>query len=257
MTDLIHIMYMDMSLLEERKTNDIVAKILFLVPHLILCRSDIFHENMVATTFGHHVQAACLKAYSHGHMYASANVLMSHIPDDQAKSIAKIHKWLTKQSDCYDVSESGKKYKLAKGTSGDVRKRLIAMGLLDAETSKPVAKKTKSRTQSPKKTIAKAKKPKAKKSKSKKAEEAEGEEAEGEEAEGEEAEGEEAEGEEAKGKEAEGKEAEAEGEEAEGPNVEEGDVEEASKDAAEEAGEDAADDQAEEVQGEAEKPDDN
>jgi len=39
MTDLIHIMYMDMSLLEERKTNDIVAKILFLVPHLILCRS--------------------------------------------------------------------------------------------------------------------------------------------------------------------------------------------------------------------------
>ena len=200
---------------------------------------------MVATTFGHYVQAACLKAYSHGHMYVSASVIMSHIPDEQTKSIAKVNKWLTKQSDCYDVSDSGKKYKLAKGTSGDVRKRMTAMGLLDAETSKPVAKKSKSHTQSPKKTIAKAKKPKAKKPKAKKAEakkaEAEAEEAE---AEGEEAEGEEAEGEEAEGE-------EAEGEEAEG--------EEAGEDAAvEEAGKDAAgDDQAEEAQGEAEKPDDN
>ena len=196
---------------------------------------------MVAITFGHYVQAACLKAYSHGHMYVSASVIMSHIPDEQTKSIAKVHKWLTKQSDCYDVSDSGKKYKLAKGTSGDARKRLTAMGLLDAETGKPVAKKTKSRTQSPKKTIAKAKKPKAKKSKSKKAEEAEGEEAEGEEAEGEEAEGE-----------------EAESEEAEGPNVEEGNVEEEGD--VEEAGKDAAVDPCEgtaDAKGEAEKPDDN
>ena len=190
---------------------------------------------MVAPNFGHYVKVGCLKAYEGGHKYASANVIMSHMADAPNPTIAKVNKWLVKESDCYEASESGKKFKLAKGTSGGVRKSLTAMGLLDAETGKAVSKTSKARTQSPKKTI--AKKPKAKKPKSKKGEEAEGEEAEGEEME-------------AEGKEGQGDEGDAE---------EAG--EEAGEDAAEEAGEDAAEgddqaeDQAEEAQGEAEEPD--